>query len=335
MRKWLVRMGGVLVFACSLLVVAAPATADAQARPERADPDGLTLESIKQALPEYFSKHGSGGPVSPEDLPDVFGPGAVLTAGNIFMKVTNFGFCGNSFPALSSDPAGQWPGSSGTEYLSTIRFGVAAVNPVASDLTSKRRVSYNFEWRPETLDPVDKIYRGYDGIINGTRFGNDDGDFYNDPTLGRVEQIDEGFLRSEEHDGDGKVDEDYAALGQQMYSLVMWDNTVQAINSTFNEKHVPLGLECRQRAWAYSIRGFQDFNIMEYEIFNRSGHDLDSLTVGFQVNMDAGPADVSNYFQEDFDLPFYPSGEFNVSVGSSLPDAERRQGRHDPTVPDV
>ena len=50
MRQSMVQMRGVLVLACSLLVVAAPATADAQARPERADPDGLTLESIKQAL---------------------------------------------------------------------------------------------------------------------------------------------------------------------------------------------------------------------------------------------------------------------------------------------
>ena len=83
-----------------------------------------------------------------------------------------------------------------------------------------------------------------------------------------------------DNDGDGKIDEDYAAIGQQMFSCVIRDDTPQAINTTFNEKHVPLGLECRQTAWAYSIAGFQDFDVIQYDIYNRSGHTLDSMTVG-------------------------------------------------------
>ena len=55
-------------------------------------------------------------------------------------------------------------------------LAVGAVNPYATDPNAIRRVSYFTEWRPPTLDPVDKIYRAYDGILNGARFVNDDDD---------------------------------------------------------------------------------------------------------------------------------------------------------------
>jgi len=64
----------------------------------------------------------------PEAQPDIFGPGAVLTVGNIRMKVTNVALLGNIF-ASSADPAGQWPGASSVEYLNFIAMGVGAVNP--------------------------------------------------------------------------------------------------------------------------------------------------------------------------------------------------------------
>src|SRR6185436_9330380 len=135
---------------------------------------------------------GNGG-LGAEAIPDVFGPGSVLRVGNIVMKVTNAGGIGNLFPAASSDPSGQWPGASGVEYLSIIGLAVGAVNPRATDPTAVRRVSYITEWRPKTLDPEDKIYRAYDGIVNGTRFFNDDGDEDHsrpDPEA----KIDEDFL---------------------------------------------------------------------------------------------------------------------------------------------
>ena len=62
-----------------------------------------------------------------------------------------------------------------------------------------------------------------------------------------------------------------------MYSCVMRDDTPQAVAAAAAEKHVPLGLECRQSAWAYSIPGFTDFNVVKWHIFNRSGHELDRV----------------------------------------------------------
>ncbi len=118
---------------------------------QKLDPDGITPEMAAAAL-------GPGpGPLGVSDVPDIFGPGHVLSAGRLYTKVTNFGHVGKYFLATSSDPSGQWPGGSGTEYLSTIRLAVSARDPTAADPFLARRVSYFLEWRPPTLDPVDRI----------------------------------------------------------------------------------------------------------------------------------------------------------------------------------
>ena len=271
---------------------------------------------------------------SPLAVPDRFGPGAVLSVGNILMKVINIGMLGNAYGNTSSDPGAQWPGSSGVEYLNAIYFAAGAVNPTASDPNSIRRVSFNAEWRPPTLEAVDRIYRAFDGIINGQRYVNDDGDKdLTDPD--HPDKIDEDFLDGRDNDGDGQIDEDHAALGQQEYSYVIRDDTREAINTVFNEKHVPVGLEAKVRAWAYSIQGFQDFNICEYKVTNVSGHMLDSLTIGWLVDMDAGPIQLSPYWTDDVDFPRYPSGEFLFRVGDApgdLRDPARLQLPHDPTL---
>jgi len=328
-------MLGLLAGLALAVAVAAPHAAFAQP-PGKIDPDGLTMDGLRAAMPEYFHPSGSNPRVSPTDIPDVFGPGAVLRVGNVYMKVTNWGHNGNLFTNVSSDPSGSWPGASAVEYLSSMRLSVGAVNAGATDPNAVRRVSYLLEWRPQTLEPDDKIYRAYDGIVNGSRYVNDDNDFDSSNPYGCATppcaKIDEDFLDGRDNDGDGQIDEDFGALGQEMYSLVMWDNTIQAINTVFAEKHVPLGLECRQRAWAYSVIGFQDFNVVEYEIINRSGHVLDSLCIGWLLDIDSGPVELSNFFNDDFDVPTFPQGEFLVQVGSTpgqLIDPLRRQQPHD------
>jgi hypothetical protein len=240
----------------------------------------------------------------------------VLTAGNVFVKVTNAGVVGNAFPSLSSDPSGQWPGASGIEYLNFIVLAVGAVNPEATDPTAVRRVSAFTEWRPPTADPVDRIYRSFEGAPGGARLTNDDGDL--DPATGRP-RIDEEFLNGRDDDGDGLIDEDYSAVGQQQLTCEMRDDTPAALADVSNEKHVPLVLECRQSAWAYSLPGFQDFDAIEYTIFNRSGHRLDSLYVGFFVDMDAGPASSANYYVDDRDVPAFPGGQFRQTLDPADP----------------
>ena len=274
--------------------------------------DGIDAQALQEIESTFKGRFGNER-VSPMAIPDVFGPGAVLNVGNVWMKVTNFGIIGNPFTNVSSDPSGQWPGASSIEYLNAIALAVGAVNPTATDPNAKRRVSFSTEWRPATLNAEDRMYRAYDGIINGLRFANDDGD----KALDNTPRIDEDFLDGHDNDGDGKIDEDHAALGQQLWSCVIRDDTPEAVAVVRAEKHVPLGLEVRQKAWAYSIPGFTDFNVIEWSIYNRSGHTLDSVVVGGIVDMDVGPNDISNYFQDDFDIPQYPNGAFSFPLSAT------------------
>jgi hypothetical protein len=113
----------------------------------------------------------------------------------------------------------------------------------------------------------------------------------------------------------------------------MRDDSPEALAA--DPAYVPLGLECRQLAWAYGAPGLVDFNVVEYTFFNRSGHPLDSLFVGFKVDMDAGPVSSAAYFNDDLDLPGFPSGEFTVRVGTQpgdLQDPARRQFPHSPAL---
>lgn len=290
---------------------------------------GLTPQELEAAYPEYF-RAGPDGRVTPLAIPNIFTADVgVLKVGKVAMKITNFGLLGNPFTNLTSDPSGQWPGPSGIEYLNAMAFGVGAVNPTASDPNAVRRVSYFREWRPPSLEPADDIYPAYDGIINGIRFNNDDGDrdFSFIPDKPRV---DEDHLDGRDNDGDGRVDEDYAALGQQMWSCTIRDDTPEAINLAQAERHVPLGVEVFQRAWAYSLSQFENFNVIEYQVRNVSGHVLDSLVVGWLVDMDSGPIVNPSYFNDDLDAPGYPSGEFKYTLSTIDP---RRQTNHTTDIP--
>src|SRR5262245_18360842 len=103
--------------------------------------------------------------------------------------------------------------------MDAIAFGVGGVESINGQLV--RRVTYSTEWRPPSLDAEDKIYPSYDGIVGGNRFSDDECGV----------RIDEDFHDGRDNDHDGRVDEDFAALGQQMYSCVMTDYSLQSLTS--------------------------------------------------------------------------------------------------------
>lgn len=259
----------------------------------------VTAEELRKAYAESFPQTLKARGASPTALPDIFGPGAVLRAGNVVTKITNIGIVGNPF-ATSTDPAGQWPGQSGIEYMNAIALAVGGVEQVNGQLI--RRVTFSTEWRPPSIDAPDKIYSAYEGIVNGVRNNDDDGDG----------QIDEDFLDGQNNDGDGQIDEDYAAQGQQMFSHVMTDFSPQSLVANVREQHVPLTVRVEQKSWGYSLTtpNLTNFDVLEYTIRNVSGNAIDSLFVGWLVDFDAGPAISSNYFQDDQDIPWYPQGWF-------------------------
>lgn len=280
-----------------------------------------TVEDLDRAYSESFPRVLMARGASPTAVPDVFGPGAVLRAGNLVMKVTNVGIIGNPFTNLSTDPSGQWPGQSSIEYLNAIALAVGGVEQVQGQTV--RRVTYSTEWRPPSLDPEDKIYAAYEGIVGGVRNFDDDGDG----------KIDEDFLDGRDNDGNNGVDEDYDAQGQQMFSCAMTDFSPQSLSSNVREQHVPLGLRVEQKAWCYSLTSpnLTNFNVIEYRIENVSGNTIDSLFVGWLVDFDAGPLISSNYFQDDQDVPGYPQGDFvyDWTQGGQVAD-ERVQRPHSP-----
>ena len=250
-----------------------------------------------------------GSTIHINDVPDINGPGHVSTVGNVWMKTTNIGVMGNPFTANSSDPSAQWPGPSGVEHLFYFGLWVGAKNPDALDPANLRRVSQNTEWRPPTLDPVDHIYQAYEGQVNGIRDFDDDGDG----------KVDEEFLNGKDDDGDGKIDEDYAAISQEMFTCEMRDDTDQAVNANFAEKHVPFGLLVRQSTYAFSVPGANDFTAVNYDIFNQSGHMLDSVFVGFVVDQDVGPTSIDRYFADDLAEPRVPQGDFPEHLDATDP----------------
>src|SRR5262245_52483253 len=153
--KWVVRCLGVaLAIGCFALPAAA------RLRPEDPEYQGLMeYENEVQARVKANASPRRGA--RPLAIPDIFGAGSVLNVGNVIMKITNNGLVGNPFTNVSSDPSMQWPGTSAIEYMNYTAFAVGAVNPFATDPNAVRRVSYlNLEWRPATLDPEDRIYRG-------------------------------------------------------------------------------------------------------------------------------------------------------------------------------
>ena len=53
--------------------------------------DGMTIGPSSRPPCRSTSARGRRTGWAPADIPDIYGPGAVLTVGNVYMKVTNFG----------------------------------------------------------------------------------------------------------------------------------------------------------------------------------------------------------------------------------------------------
>jgi hypothetical protein len=256
---------------------------------------------------------GGAGPTGTLAVPEIGGPGRVTTAGRLWMKSTNIGHMGNPFPALSSDPGAQWPGSSGVEYLYNWSLWVGARRSTAGPGTERYRVSAGIEWRPPSLDPEDRIYRAYEGEIGGLREIDDDGD-------GRW---DEEWLNGRDDDGDGRIDEDFAAISEAMDAFDMRDDTPQATGYNGGEAHLPLGLHVHQRTLSFASGVAADLVGVEYVIRNDSNQPLDSVYVGFHVDQYVGSRTRSGYWLDDVPEPRIPQQD--VSLPMDVLDA-----RYDP-----
>jgi hypothetical protein len=255
----------------------------------------LTLTLAPQTRARGVVKDFESQPATLKDpsrnIYEIRGEGFVHNVGNLWVNITNLGVIGNPWKNLSTDPSAQYPPGSGIEYLFGAGLWVGA--KIGADPTPHVSTAlYNTEFRPSVL-PVDTIYESYEGYPNSTRFVNDDGDF---DYLGRP-LIDEEVQDGKDNDGDGSIDEDFAAVSQQMFTCVYRDDTGEALN-TYAE-HVPLGLEVVQKSFAWGVPGSDNFVGLEFTIRNAGRHVLRDVYLGFLCDSDAGPEDQESYWRDD------------------------------------
>lgn len=256
----------------------------------------VTLLGAPTTAEARVASESDDGTWSPTKSPhrgvyEISGEGFVHNVGNLWMNVTNLGTIGNPWKSLSVDPSGQYPPGSGVEYLFAAGIWVGA--HLGNDPTPHVSTSYwPWEFRPSLL-PVHTIYESYEGYPDGDRLYNDDNDY---DEYGR-ELIDEEIQDGIDNDGDGLIDEDFAAISQQMFTCVYRDDASEALSSYAD--HVPLGLEVVQRSFTWAIPGSDNFVGFEFTIKNDGKHDLRDLYLGVFCDSDCGPVGRHQYWADD------------------------------------
>jgi hypothetical protein len=215
----------------------------------------------------------------------------IHNVGNLQMHVCNWG-CFGSYPSsnwpTAEYPSAQWPANSGVEYLYIAGLWIGARKggiPVVS--TS----AYDIEFRPPgTEDPNAKIYTAFEGIQNGARLPSPDDDDKDGIS-------DEDWLNGVDDDGDGKIDEDFGAIGKQMFACWFTDDEPNSVQ--IYPEHTPLHLFVRQESYQWEEEQFYEFVGLEYKIQNYGTDVLEDLYVGFFADGDAGPRDREQYWMDD------------------------------------
>jgi hypothetical protein len=237
----------------------------------------------------------------------------VIDAGILQVNITNHGLIGSHYTdyrLYSSAPSAQWPGGSGDEYLYGAGLWVGANVGGINAVTTGQPVR---ELRP-TEDIRDTIYEARRGRavrpyesddVAGHRLPHPRADDDRD----RVR--DEDMLNGRDDDGDGRVDEDFAQIGDQMMVCTMHDDT--GLVREMYPDHNPLGVTVVQRAATWSDDAFDDFVALDYEIRNTGFDDLRDVYLGFYMDCDIqNRADMSS---EPDDLAGYYSGVARDTAG--------------------
>ncbi len=225
-------------------------------------------------------------------------PGRVLVldgsfvhdAGNLHMHMSNWGIFGSmptaTFP-FSFAPSAQWPAGSGVEHLYVAGIWIGArIDGIPSVSTS----AFEMEFRP-TNDPIDIIYRTFEGAPGGNRYpffgADDDGDGL----------FDEDRLDARDNDGDGRIDEDFAAISRQMFAT--WYTDDQPGIRDVYPYHLPLQLKIEQESYQWDDPRFDDFVGVTLKITNTGTEVLEQVYLGPFADFDVGPRTRPSYWLDD------------------------------------
>ncbi len=223
------------------------------------------------------------------------------SVGQLLLHVSNYGFFGDWDQDLSA-PSAEWPAGSNNEYLYAAGLWVGAIrgDPADPDTLVSAAV-YQIEFYPDPEDPLARIYETWEGAANSGRLFDDDNDCVNHvyDENNPFEWYDEDPQDGLDNDGDGLVDEDYAAISQQMFRMEYYDTFEDLANenATPGDEHTALGLKVIQESYQWTSDLTDDFVGINYKVINIGEDTLRMVYVGFMVDADIGP--------ESDDVPWY------------------------------
>ncbi|MFZ1947650.1 MAG: hypothetical protein WAW06_08890 [bacterium] len=239
---------------------------------------GLLLSSTALAYLE--------GARSSEDPSSVNGivrfRGVYHNVNKLLLHSSNMGFFGD-WNSDQNAPSGEWPAGSGVEWLFAAGLWVGGVllDEARRPDTLVTAAVYQLEFYPKA-DLRDIVYIASEGMSGGGRVQDDDND-------GR---LDEDALDGYDNDLDGAVDEDFAAISQQMFTSVFYDTSMSMNRSRTEDFHGPLGLEVRQESYAWTSQALENFIGVEYKVTNINDSTIYNAYVAFMVDSDIGNARV-------------------------------------------
>lgn len=214
----------------------------------------------------------------------------VHNVGQLLMHVSNWGEVGSrpgSALPYSHAPSAEWPAASGNEHLFTAGLWIGALEAGVPKVST---AAFETEFRP-TPDPVDVIYRSAEGDAGGNRLPDPNAD---DDADGAT---DEDWRDGRDNDNDALIDEDFAAISNQMFSCWYTDN--QPISSQIFPNHSPMDLQIRQETYQWQHHRFDDFVGVMYEITNIGNNILEDVYVGIFMDPDIGNRNTPSYWNND------------------------------------
>jgi hypothetical protein len=219
--------------------------------------------------------------------------------GNLLLHISNRGYFGR-FGEYLDGPSAEWPAGSNHEHLYAAGIWVGGV--VGSDTLATSALYQFGEWFNHEMegcgDPIEGICKTAEGVPDGLRRFDDDGDGAKD----------EDRLDGKDNDVDGLFDEDFAAISNEMFATEYYD-TSTFFNQFFSQPenhHHPLGLHVTQETYVWSNERVDDFVGVELRITNMSreidgvGWTIDKPYVGVMVDGDVGVDDEQlTYWTDD------------------------------------
>ncbi|HEX5133714.1 MAG TPA: hypothetical protein VFX92_14665, partial [Candidatus Krumholzibacteria bacterium] len=242
---------------------------------------GATARNVAPVFP--VSKDGQGA-----QRVFVLDGSPVQDVGNLWVHAPNWGLIGSmptaNYP-FSNAPSAQWPGGTAIEYLFVAGLWVGGiVNGVPSVSTA----AYQWEFRPSS-DPRDIVYESAFGNAGGNRVPSANADDDMDGMTN--EDAQDGY----DNDADGQIDEDYAAISDQMLSRIFRDDDPAQIYPD----HRPLHLAVREESYQFSHFDYDDFVGFTFWITNDGDQTIENAYVSMFADGDVGNRNSPNYWNDD------------------------------------